>query len=143
MIGRLTSVDPEPQRNVKLNWSVIRWSPKSHHRRLRLLDVTGFEIKTWRFDRLLLLGFLALGGVVLYTFQVADNGPNLVSIAALVALPLAGIRLRRKVLYSIFLLTSKPGKERIRFYRTFSQLDLALLLDVMTFWVGGRPRKLT
>jgi hypothetical protein len=110
-------------------------------------DVTGFEIKTWRFGRLILLcalvGFLALGGVVLYSFQVADEGPNLVSIAALVALPLAGIRLRRKVLYSIFLLTSKPGKERIRFYRTFSQLDLALLLDVMTFWVGDRPRKLT
>lgn len=110
-------------------------------------DVTGFKINTWRFGQLILvcaiLGFLGIGGLILYASQNADAGPTWVSVAALAAMPLAGIRFRKKVLYSIFLLTSKPGKERVRFYRTFSQIDLALFLDVMTFWIGDKPRKLT
>jgi hypothetical protein len=44
-------------------------------------------------------------------------------------------------LFTLEFTMSTPGLERISFYRTRSQFDLALLLDMLEATIGDRPRR--
>src|SRR4030095_12443287 len=44
-------------------------------------------------------------------------------------------------LYTLEFTMSTPGLEKISFYRTHSQFDLALLLDMLEAKIGDRPRR--
>jgi hypothetical protein len=44
-------------------------------------------------------------------------------------------------LFTLEFTMSTPGLEKISFYRTHSQFDLALLLDMLEATIGDRPRR--
>jgi hypothetical protein len=45
------------------------------------------------------------------------------------------------LLYSLEFTMSSPGLGKVSFYRTRSQFDLALLLDMLEATIGDRPRR--